>query len=54
MPLGIFVPDAAMAKKYIGQGFKLIALSMDAFFLWQSAKATLAEVRAGLSRGGGS
>jgi hypothetical protein len=41
-----------MAKEYIGQGFRLIALSMDAFFLWQSAQAALAQVRAGLSRGG--
>lgn len=52
LPLGIFAPNVAMAKEYIGQGFRLIALSMDAFFLWQSAQAALAQVRAGLSRGG--
>jgi 2-dehydro-3-deoxyglucarate aldolase/4-hydroxy-2-oxoheptanedioate aldolase len=52
MPLGIFAPDAATAKKFIEQGFSLIALSMDAFFLWQSAQATLAEVRAGLAKDG--
>jgi 2-dehydro-3-deoxyglucarate aldolase/4-hydroxy-2-oxoheptanedioate aldolase len=52
LPPGIFAPNVAMAKEYIGQGFRLIALSMDAFFLWQSAQAALAQVRAGLSRVG--
>jgi 2-dehydro-3-deoxyglucarate aldolase/4-hydroxy-2-oxoheptanedioate aldolase len=51
MPVGIFAPDATMARRYIDQGFKLIALSMDAFFLWQSAQAALTETRAGLFGG---
>jgi 2-dehydro-3-deoxyglucarate aldolase/4-hydroxy-2-oxoheptanedioate aldolase len=48
VPLGIFAPDVAVAKGYIGQGFRLIALGMDAFYLWRSAQAALAEVRAGV------
>ncbi|MGC9334977.1 MAG: aldolase/citrate lyase family protein, partial [Anaerolineae bacterium] len=52
LPLGIFAPNVAMARRYIGQGFRLIALGMDVFFLWQAAQAALSEVRAGLSRGG--
>jgi 2-dehydro-3-deoxyglucarate aldolase/4-hydroxy-2-oxoheptanedioate aldolase len=52
LPPGIFAPNVAMAKEYIGQGFRLIALSMDAFFLWQSAQAALSAVRAGVPRGG--
>jgi 2-dehydro-3-deoxyglucarate aldolase/4-hydroxy-2-oxoheptanedioate aldolase len=51
LPLGIFAADVAMAREYIDQGFRLIALSMDAIFLWQSAQAALTEVRAGLPRG---
>jgi 2-dehydro-3-deoxyglucarate aldolase/4-hydroxy-2-oxoheptanedioate aldolase len=45
VPLGIFAPDVAMAREYIEKGLSLIALSMDAFFLWQSAQAVLEEVR---------
>jgi len=41
MPLGIFCPDAAMARRYMKQGFTLIALAMDAFFLWQGARKAL-------------
>ncbi|MGD2177724.1 MAG: aldolase/citrate lyase family protein [Anaerolineae bacterium] len=52
VPLGIFAPDVAMAKEYIGQGFRLIALSMDAFFLWQSAMAAVTEARGGSPQGG--
>jgi 2-dehydro-3-deoxyglucarate aldolase/4-hydroxy-2-oxoheptanedioate aldolase len=51
LPVGIFAPDVAMARDYISQGFRLIALSMDAFFLWQSAQAALSEVRAGFPTG---
>jgi 2-dehydro-3-deoxyglucarate aldolase/4-hydroxy-2-oxoheptanedioate aldolase len=45
MPLGIFAADTATAKRYLDQGFSLIALSMDAFFLWQSAREALTRVR---------
>jgi len=45
VPLGIFAVDAQAAKVAIEQGFRLIALSMDSFFLWQAAQAALAEVR---------
>ena len=46
VPLGIFAVDATSAKDYIEQGFNLIALSMDAYYLWQAAKGVLDEVRA--------
>jgi 2-dehydro-3-deoxyglucarate aldolase/4-hydroxy-2-oxoheptanedioate aldolase len=51
VPLGIFTTDAAKARMYIEEGFSLIALSMDAFFLWQSAQAALAEARAARREG---
>jgi 2-dehydro-3-deoxyglucarate aldolase/4-hydroxy-2-oxoheptanedioate aldolase len=41
--LGIFAVDAAYARDAIEQGFSLIGLGMDAFYLWQSAKAALEE-----------
>jgi 2-dehydro-3-deoxyglucarate aldolase/4-hydroxy-2-oxoheptanedioate aldolase len=46
VPLGIFAADVAMARRYIEQGFTLIALGMDAFFLWRSAQEALGGVRA--------
>lgn len=44
MPLGIFAPDAGTARRYLDQGFTLIALGMDAFFLWQGAQKALEEL----------
>ena len=44
MPMGIFAPDAVMARRYLDQGFTLIALAMDAFFLWQGATKALDDV----------
>ena len=52
MPLGIFASNVEIAQEYLIQGFTLIALSMDTFFLWQSAQTALSEVRATLSRRG--
>jgi 2-dehydro-3-deoxyglucarate aldolase/4-hydroxy-2-oxoheptanedioate aldolase len=45
VPIGIFAVDAASARGFIEQGFSLIALSMDAYYLWQAAKGALDEVR---------
>jgi 2-keto-3-deoxy-L-rhamnonate aldolase RhmA len=45
MPMGIFALDAQAAKDAVKSGFNLIALSMDAIFMWQSAKAALDAVR---------
>jgi 2-keto-3-deoxy-L-rhamnonate aldolase RhmA len=45
LPVGIFAVNAGAAKQAIGQGFNLIALGMDAFYLWQGAKAALQEAR---------
>jgi 2-keto-3-deoxy-L-rhamnonate aldolase RhmA len=45
VPIGIFAVDAASAKGFIEQGFSLIALSMDVYYLWQAAKSALDEVR---------
>jgi 2-keto-3-deoxy-L-rhamnonate aldolase RhmA len=44
IPTGIFVVDAQAANDAIGQGFNLIALSMDSVFLWRSAKAALDQI----------
>jgi 2-dehydro-3-deoxyglucarate aldolase/4-hydroxy-2-oxoheptanedioate aldolase len=46
MPLGIFAPDVPMARRCIEQGFALIALGMDTFFLWRSAQEALDGLRA--------
>lgn len=51
VPPGIFAPDVPTARRYLGQGFSLIALGMDAFFLWQGAQAALGEVRGGGGEG---
>lgn len=45
MPVGIFTTDAPTAREYIEQGFTLIALGMDVFYLWQAARTTLEEVQ---------
>ncbi len=45
VPMGIFALDAPSARQAIGDGFCLIALSMDSVFLWQSAKVALEQVR---------
>ncbi len=45
VPLGIFAVDADFAKTSIRRGYRLIALSLDAFYLWQSAKKALNDVR---------
>ena len=45
VPSGIFAVDAQAAQDAIADGFNLIGLSMDAIFLWQSAKAALDQVR---------
>jgi 2-keto-3-deoxy-L-rhamnonate aldolase RhmA len=50
--VGIFASDVSMAVEYIEKGFSLIALSMDAFFLWQAAQAALEEVRGQTGTGG--
>jgi len=52
VPVGIFASDVAMARACIEKGFSLIALSMDAVFLWQSAQAALEEVRERTVKGG--
>jgi 2-keto-3-deoxy-L-rhamnonate aldolase RhmA len=49
VPAGIFAVDASAARDAIADGFSLIGLSMDAVFLWQSAKAALDQAR-GTSR----
>jgi len=45
MPIGIFSADPVSAKEKIQEGFSLIALNMDAAYLWQAAKSALDEVR---------
>lgn len=45
VPVGIFTADGRSARSYIEAGFSLIALGMDAFYLWGAAKAALGEAR---------
>lgn len=45
IPVGIYAADAPSARKYIEEGFSLIAFGIDTFYLWKSAKTALAEVR---------
>jgi 2-keto-3-deoxy-L-rhamnonate aldolase RhmA len=39
MPLGIFALQPEHGKSYLSQGFKLLALGIDAHYLWTAAKA---------------
>lgn len=41
MPVGIFALQPEQAKTYLSQGFTLVALGIDAHFLWTAAKASL-------------
>ncbi len=52
VPVGIFAADVSMAKRWLEQGFSLIALGMDTSFLWQSAQAALEAAREGTTGGG--
>jgi 2-dehydro-3-deoxyglucarate aldolase/4-hydroxy-2-oxoheptanedioate aldolase len=45
IPLGIFTSDNRAAKRYIEEGFRLIALGLDSLYLWSAAKAALDAVR---------
>ena len=47
VPAGIFCVNAQFATQAIEKGFTLIALGMDSFYLWESARAALDEVRGG-------
>lgn len=45
VPVGIFCADVPAAQRAVADGFSLIALGTDAAYLWQSARAALAQVR---------
>jgi 2-dehydro-3-deoxyglucarate aldolase/4-hydroxy-2-oxoheptanedioate aldolase len=45
IPIGIFAPDAAFAKAHIADGCTLIAMGIDAIYLWKATKQALSEVR---------
>jgi len=49
MPIGIFTADPVSAKGKIQEGFTLIALNMDAAYLWQAAQSALDEVRGSIN-----
>ena len=44
-PMGIFADDAHAAKLHIDGGCTLIALGVDAMYLWKSAKQAVSELR---------
>jgi 2-keto-3-deoxy-L-rhamnonate aldolase RhmA len=50
VPVGMFVVDAPAARRCIDDGFTLVALGMDVFYLWKSAQQALDEVREPLAR----
>ncbi len=43
-PVGIFAMHAEDAKRYLEQGFQLIAIGIDMHYLWSAAKEALASV----------
>lgn len=45
MPIGIFTTDPRSVKDKLEEGFSLIALSMDASFMWQAAQSALDRAR---------
>jgi 2-dehydro-3-deoxyglucarate aldolase/4-hydroxy-2-oxoheptanedioate aldolase len=45
VPLGIFAGTPEEARRYIDQGFSLIALGLDVLYLWQAAQAALERAR---------
>jgi 2-dehydro-3-deoxyglucarate aldolase/4-hydroxy-2-oxoheptanedioate aldolase len=40
-PVGIFAKHSEDAKKYLAQGFQLIAVGVDMHYLWSAAKASI-------------
>jgi len=51
---GIFVTDASGAREALANGHGLVAMGMDAVYLWRAAKEALAEARGGPSSDSGS
>jgi 2-dehydro-3-deoxyglucarate aldolase/4-hydroxy-2-oxoheptanedioate aldolase len=45
MPLGLFVGNGKAARDAAGRGFRFLAMSTDAIYLWTAARAALAEAR---------
>ena len=49
MPIGIFALQAEQGQDYLKQGYQLLALGIDAHYLWTSAKASLDSVSSALT-----
>ncbi|HVO83027.1 MAG TPA: aldolase/citrate lyase family protein [Syntrophobacteria bacterium] len=45
VPAGIFTTDSRAARRYMEDGFSLIALGLDSIYLWSAAKGALDAVR---------
>lgn len=45
LPCGIFALQAETAKSYLQQGFRLVAVGIDAYYLWNSAKGSLTALK---------
>jgi 2-keto-3-deoxy-L-rhamnonate aldolase RhmA len=45
LPVGIFAEESGAAKRYINEGFRLIALGLDSAYLWKAAKAALDAIK---------
>lgn len=47
VPVGIFTAEGELARRYIAEGYCLIALGLDTFFLWGAARKELEQARSG-------
>lgn len=47
IPVGIFTNDSQAAKRFMDEGFTLIALGLDSIYLWRAARAALGQLRQG-------
>ena len=45
VPIGIFTAEGESAQRYAAEGYSLIALGLDTFFLWGAAKKALEQAR---------
>jgi 2-keto-3-deoxy-L-rhamnonate aldolase RhmA len=48
LPCGIFTLQTEAAQAYLKQGFRLVALGIDTYYLWYSARASLNTVKSQL------
>jgi 2-dehydro-3-deoxyglucarate aldolase/4-hydroxy-2-oxoheptanedioate aldolase len=47
-PAGIFAKNGEDAKRYLDQGFQIVATGIDVHYLWTAAKSTLDRLKSGM------